>query len=57
MEYHPRPAESHHCPDSLTHIRTVAVQRTLVALCLGVSELAAVQPSQGIIQQLPALTA
>ena len=44
MEYHPRAAEPHNGPDSLTHIRTVAVDRTLVALGLGVSELAAFQP-------------
>ena len=44
MEYHPRAAESHYRPNLLTHIRTVAVHRTLVALGLGVSELAAFQP-------------
>ena len=57
MEYHPRAAETHHCPDFLTHIRTVAVHRTLVALGLGVSEPAAVQSREGIIQQVPALIA
>ena len=56
MEYHPRAAESHNGPDSFAHIRTVAVDRTLVALGLGVSELTAVQPCEGIIQQFPALT-
>ena len=56
MEYHPRAAEPHHCPDSLTHIRTVAVHRTLVAFGLVVSELTSVQPCEGIIQQFPALT-
>ena len=56
MEYHPRPAEAHHCPDPLAHIRTVAVHRTLVAFGLGISVLAAVQPCEGIIQQFPALT-
>lgn len=43
MEYHPRAAEPHNGLDSLTHIRTVAVDRTLVALGLVVSEPAAVQ--------------
>ena len=56
MEYHSRPAEAHHCPDPLAHIRTVAVHRTLVAFGLGIPELAAVQPCEGIIQQFPALT-
>ena len=44
MEYHPRAAETHHSTYLLTHFRTVAVDRTLVALGLGVSELAAFQP-------------
>ena len=44
MEYHPRAAETHHRTYLLTHIRTVAVDRTLVALGLVVSELAAFQP-------------
>ena len=56
MEYHPRAAESHHRTYLLTHIRTVAVHRTLVALGLVVSELTSVQPCEGIIQQFPALT-
>ena len=55
MEYHPRAAESHHRPDPLPHIRTVAVHRTLVALGLGVSELTAVQSGNGVVQQFPAL--
>ena len=41
MDYHPRAAEPHNGPDSLTHIRAVAPRRTLG---LGVVELAAVQP-------------
>ena len=55
MEYHPRPAEAHHRPDPLAHIRTVAVDRTLVALGLVVSELASVQSGNGVVQQFPAL--
>ena len=55
MEYHPRAAESHNGPDSLAHIRTVAVDRTLVALGLVVSEPASVQSGYGVIQQFPAL--
>ena len=55
IEYHPRSAESHNGPDSLAHIRTVAVDRTLVALGLGVSELTAVQSGNGVVQQFPAL--
>ena len=51
MEYHPGAAESHNGPDSLAHIRTVAVHRTLVALGLGVSELAAFQPGNGVVKQ------
>ena len=54
MEYHPRAAETHHRTYLLTHIRTVAVDRTLVALGLGVSELAAFQPGYGEVQQFPA---
>ena len=57
MEYHPRPAESHHYPDPLAHIRTVAVHRTLVALGLVISEPAAIQPYERIIQQFPAFHA
>ena len=56
MEYHPRPAEAHHRPDPLAHIRTVAVHRTLVAFSLGIPEIAAVQSCEGIIQKSPALT-
>ena len=55
IEYHPRSAESHNGPDSLAHIRTVAVDRTLVALGLVVSELASVQSGNGVVQQFPAL--
>ena len=55
MENHPRTAETHHGPDSSAHIRTVAVDRTLVALGLGVSELTAVQSGNGVVQQFPAL--
>ena len=55
IEYHPRSAESHNNPDSLTHIRTVAVDRTLVALGLVVSEPASVQSGNGVVQQFPAL--
>ena len=57
MEYHPGAAESHHCPDSLTHIRTVAVHRTLVTFGFGISELASVQSGNGVVKQFPALTA
>ena len=57
MENHPRTAETHHGPDSSAHIRTVAVDRTLVAFGLGIAKLAAVQPCDGIIQQAPALIA
>lgn len=56
MEYHPRSAEPHHCPDPLTHILTVAVHWTFVALGLGIPVLAVVQSCEGIIQQFPALT-
>ena len=55
MKYHPRTAESHHRTYPLAHIRTVAVDRTLVALGLGVSELTAVQSGNGVVQQFPAL--
>ena len=55
MEYHPRAAESHHRPDPLPHIRTVAVHRTLVALGLVVSEPASVQSGNGVVQQFSAL--
>ena len=55
MEYHPRAAEPHHCPDPLAHIRTVAVHRTLVALGLVVSEPASVQSGNGVVLQFPAL--
>ena len=55
IEYHPRAAEPHHCPDPLAHIRTVAVDRTLVALGLVVSEPASVQSGNGVVQQFPAL--
>ena len=55
MEYHPRAAESHHRTYPLAHIRTVAVDRTLVALGLGVSELTAVQSGNGVVQQFSAL--
>ena len=57
MEYHPWATETHHGPNPLTHIRTVAVDRTLVTLSLGVPEPAAVQSREGIIQQVPALIA
>ena len=55
MEYHPRAAETHHRTYLLTHIRTVAVDRTLVALGLVVSELASVQSGNGVVKQFPAL--
>ena len=55
MEYYPGAAETHHRSYLLTHIRTVAVDRTLVALGLGVSELTAVQSGNGVVQQFPAL--
>ena len=54
MEYHPRAAESHNGLDSLTHIWTVAVDRTLVALGLGVSELTVFQPGNGVVKQTSA---
>ena len=57
MEYHPRAAETHHRTYLLTHFRTVAVDRTLVALGLGVSELASVHSGNGVVKQFPALTA
>ena len=56
MEYHPRAAETHRRTYLLTHIRTVAVDRTLVAFSLGIPEIAAVQSCEGIIQKSPALT-
>ena len=55
MEYHPWAAESHHRTYLLAHIRTVAVDRTLVALGLGVSELAVFQPGNGVVKQSSAL--
>ena len=55
IEYHPGAAETHHSAYLLTHIRTVAVHRTLVALGLAVAELAAVQPGNGVVKQFPAL--
>lgn len=55
MEYYPGAAETHHRSYLLTHIRTVAVDRTLVALGLVVSEPASVQSGNGVIQQFPAL--
>ena len=54
MEYHPRAAESHHRTYLLTHIRTVAVHRTLVALGLVVSEPASAQSGNGVVKQFPA---
>ena len=51
MEYHPGAAETHHSAYLLPHIRPVAVHRTLVALGLGVSELAAVQPGNGVVKK------
>ena len=57
IQEHPRAAEAHDGADFLPHVGTVAVHRAFVALGLGVAELAMVQTRQGILQQLPALSA
>ena len=57
MKQHPGAAEAHYFAYLIPHIGTVAVHRTFVALGLGFSELAMVQTCQGVVKQLPALTA
>ena len=57
MKQHPRAAEAHYFAYLIPHIGTVAVHRTFVALGLGCSELAMIQTRQGVVKQLPALTA
>ena len=54
MQNHPRAAETHHRTYLLAHIRSVAVDRTLVALGLGVSELTVFQPGNGVVKQTSA---
>ena len=57
MKQHPGAAEAHYFAYLIPHIGTVAVHRTFVALGLGCSELAMIQTRQGVVKQLPALTA
>ena len=57
MKQPPGAAEAHYFKYLIAHIVTVAVHRTFVALGLGFSELAMVQTCQGVVKQLPALTA
>ena len=57
MKQHPGAAEAHYLAYLIPHIGTVAVHRTFVALGLGCSELAMIQTRQGVVKQLPALTA
>lgn len=55
IEHHPRTAEPHHFAYLLSHVRAVAMDMAFMALGLPVTELAPVQPSGRVYQQLPAL--
>lgn len=54
MKDHPWPGPSHDLPDSLFHLRPVAMDGTFLASGLILAETASVQAAMGIVQQLPA---
>ena len=51
MEDHPWPGPSHDLPDSLFHLRPVAMDGTFLASGLILAETASVQTAMGIVQQ------
>ena len=57
IKHHPRPSPSHHHPHLLTHIWLITVDRAFLAGRLLISELAPIQTSLGITQQLRAILA
>ena len=52
IKHHPRPSPSHHCSHLLTHVRLITMDRAFLAGGFLISELAPIQASFGITQQL-----